>query len=353
MCGKLIQKNKQIPFEIPRSKRICQESDNDKGKKERSVSGRSSLQGSNAPDVPAETTDSQVDNKLLPPKNTATRQGLTDRNLFDKQDGKEHQSINIQPLMSATICPLSVKSTNISQLKDDVVRNNDPECNANGLKTVDNVVVKNTQPAQTTVVNNKTAKGISVLSPLATNKTIKPAGNTLTKKQPVKHNTVSDQPSTNTKTIKSVVKTVTNNERAKNYSILTQPAAKRKTIQPAVKQPAESNSVVNQPATNSTKNIQSAGNAIMAYFHCRTRIQIWTRTRTQIPNTMATQYSQMSTVLILETDLLQGQIPIPITYISMRGSESESKPMGKSCIVQESVSQSERESKSGNGNKPQ
>ena len=283
LCGKLIQKNKQIPFAIPRRKRISPESDNDKGKKERSVSGRSSLQESSTPDVPAERSGSQVDKKLLPPKNTAKRQCSTDINSFDKQDGKEHtKSINIPPLMSATVCPLSVKSASISQLKDNVVRNNDPACNANGLKTADNVMIKNTQPAQTTVVNNKTAKGISVLTLLATNKTINPAVNTSIRKQPLKQNSVSDQLSTNTDTIKSAVKAVTNNERAKNYPIFTQPAANKKTV----KQPVENNSVVSQPATKSTKNIRPAGNAIMAYFYCRTRIQIWTWT--QIPNTLAT-----------------------------------------------------------------
>ena len=34
----------------------------------------------------------------------------------------------------------------------------------------------------------------------------------------------------------------------------------------------------------------------------------------------------------------QGQNSVPITYISIRGSESKSKPMEKSCIVQEFVS---------------
>ena len=48
--------------------------------------------------------------------------------------------------------------------------------------------------------------------------------------------------------------------------------------------------------------------------------------------------------------LSQGQISVPITYISIRGSKSESEPMEKSCIVQESVSESKSES--GNGNKP-
>ena len=38
-------------------------------------------------------------------------------------------------------------------------------------------------------------------------------------------------------------------------------------------------------------------------------------------------------------------------FISIRGSESESEPMKKSCRVQESVSVSESESESGNGNK--
>ena len=38
----------------------------------------------------------------------------------------------------------------------------------------------------------------------------------------------------------------------------------------------------------------------------------------------------------------QGQISVPITYISIRGSESKSKPMKKSCIVQEFVSKNPR-----------
>ena len=50
--------------------------------------------------------------------------------------------------------------------------------------------------------------------------------------------------------------------------------------------------------------------------------------------------------------LSQGQISVPITYISVRGSVSESKPVEKSCIVQESMSVSESESTSGSGNKP-
>ena len=50
--------------------------------------------------------------------------------------------------------------------------------------------------------------------------------------------------------------------------------------------------------------------------------------------------------------LSQGQISIPITYISIRGSESESEPVEKFCIVQESISESGSESDSGSGNKP-
>ena len=46
-----------------------------------------------------------------------------------------------------------------------------------------------------------------------------------------------------------------------------------------------------------------------------------------------------------------GQIFVPITYILIRGSESESEPMENSCIVQASLSESESESESGNGNK--
>ena len=37
----------------------------------------------------------------------------------------------------------------------------------------------------------------------------------------------------------------------------------------------------------------------------------------------------------------QGQISVPIYYISIRGSESESKPVEKFCTVQESVSESQ------------
>ena len=36
----------------------------------------------------------------------------------------------------------------------------------------------------------------------------------------------------------------------------------------------------------------------------------------------------------------QGQISVPIIYNSIRGPESESEPMGKSCIMQESVAES-------------
>ena len=42
--------------------------------------------------------------------------------------------------------------------------------------------------------------------------------------------------------------------------------------------------------------------------------------------------------------------PSQFYYISIRGSESESEPMGNFCIVQES--ESESESESGNVNKP-
>ena len=42
-------------------------------------------------------------------------------------------------------------------------------------------------------------------------------------------------------------------------------------------------------------------------------------------------FSQMGTVPILGTEI--GQISIPNTYISIRGSECESEPMEKSCIV--------------------
>ena len=48
----------------------------------------------------------------------------------------------------------------------------------------------------------------------------------------------------------------------------------------------------------------------------------------------------------------QGQITVPITYISIRGSESKSKPMEKSCIVQDSVSECKSGSESGNEYKP-
>ena len=45
-----------------------------------------------------------------------------------------------------------------------------------------------------------------------------------------------------------------------------------------------------------------------------------------------------------------GLFPLPNADISIRGSESESEPVEKFCIVQESVSVSESES--GSGNKP-
>ena len=57
----------------------------------------------------------------------------------------------------------------------------------------------------------------------------------------------------------------------------------------------------------------------------------------------------MVTVPILGIDR---HISVLITFISIRGSESESEPVEKSYIVQESVSVSESESTSGSENKP-
>ena len=93
----------------------------------------------------------------------------------------------------------------------------------------------------------------------------------------------------------------------------------------------------------------------MAYSHC------WTRTRTRIrtPFPMGTLYyaevftlvwiwiwiptqmvSQMVTVPILGADLHPKDRSLSqFYYISIRGSESESEPMGKCCIVQGSVSE--------------
>ena len=102
----------------------------------------------------------------------------------------------------------------------------------------------------------------------------------------------------------------------------------------------------------------------MAYFRCRTRIQIglgfqtlWlhsimqnifplTGTGTQIHIPFPNGYCAHCR----DRSLFQGQISIPITYISIRGSESESELMEKYCIVQQS--ESESESEFGNGNKP-
>ena len=91
---------------------------------------------------------------------------------------------------------------------------------------------------------------------------------------------------------------------------------------------------------------------VMAYSHCRN--QIWTRTQTRIPNLMGKLYyaevftlvwiqiqittrieSPVVTVPILGTDLhLKDRCPSQFYYISIRGSESESEPMGNFCIVQ-------------------
>ena len=61
----------------------------------------------------------------------------------------------------------------------------------------------------------------------------------------------------------------------------------------------------------------------------------------------------MVTVPILGTDLPpKDRSSVPITYISIRGSESESEPVEKSYVVQESMSVSESESASDSGNKP-
>ena len=63
--------------------------------------------------------------------------------------------------------------------------------------------------------------------------------------------------------------------------------------------------------------------------------------------------SRMVTIPILGTDLHpRDRSPSQFYYISIRGSESESKPVEKSCILQESESESKSESDSGSGNKP-
>ena len=105
---------------------------------------------------------------------------------------------------------------------------------------------------------------------------------------------------------------------------------------------------------------------LMPYFHWRTRTQIQIRTRNRSPNPMATYYyaEHISTDSDSDSDPFpngycahfrdgypsQEQIFVPITYISIRGSESKSELMGKSCTVQESVCESESEYC--NGNKP-
>ena len=58
----------------------------------------------------------------------------------------------------------------------------------------------------------------------------------------------------------------------------------------------------------------------------------------------------MSTVPILETDPDLKDRSLSLLHTPIRGSEFESEPVEKSCIVQESVSESESES--GSGNKP-
>ena len=92
----------------------------------------------------------------------------------------------------------------------------------------------------------------------------------------------------------------------------------------------------------------------MAYSHCRIRIRIptlyyaefFTLVMIWIPVRIV---SQMVTVPILGMyPLSHGQISIPIPYISIRGSESESEPTGNFSTVQGSVSQSGF----GNVNKP-
>ena len=58
-------------------------------------------------------------------------------------------------------------------------------------------------------------------------------------------------------------------------------------------------------------------------------------------------FSQMVTVPILGTDLNpKDRFPSQFYHISIRGSESESEPVGNFCIVYQS------ESESGNVNKP-
>ena len=99
---------------------------------------------------------------------------------------------------------------------------------------------------------------------------------------------------------------------------------------------------------------------LMAYFHQRIR------TRIRIPNPIVTlYYAQLFQLVQIQIRIpvqivswmdycthfrdgspFQGQISVPISYIWIRGSKSESEPVEKSCIVQES----ESESVSGSGN---
>ena len=102
----------------------------------------------------------------------------------------------------------------------------------------------------------------------------------------------------------------------------------------------------------------------MVYFHCRTRIRIGNRIRT--PSPMVTLYyaELFSTGSDSDSDpyldgFLNGYCthfrdgsPSQFYYMSTRGSVSESKPVEKFCIVQESVSVSKSESISGSGNNP-
>ena len=96
----------------------------------------------------------------------------------------------------------------------------------------------------------------------------------------------------------------------------------------------------------------------MAYLNQRIR------TRIPIPNPIVTlYYAQLSSAgsdsdldpctdsfpngyctHFMDRSLSQGQISVPTPYIWIRGSESESKPVEKSCTVQESIS--------GSGTKP-
>ena len=361
LCGKLMQKNKRIQFEMPRNlgKSASPEIDNGKDNAIKTQKRCSLLQENRALNVPTETTStfngtdtvdgSEADDKTtesplfedismdegdasdekatenalvpenvygemlrrvndliaqvgplkvsaersggsLPSMITATPHPPTDINSFYQQENKD--VINIQPTVNATTgVPSANHTSTLTQLKDNVVRNNHPAHNG-FTQTTDDVRVENSQPVVTTVESNKPAENTSVLTQPAGNTTrniqsevnavisnqpavsttdnsgnIQPSVSTVIINQPENSTVVNRSESSTIKDSQIAVTAVANNQSVEKTSNFTHlPINITETIQPTINTALNNKSmgntsVANQPAINTSWNIQPADSA--------------------------------------------------------------------------------------------